>query len=124
MHKWKISFWESPNGVCYIANDLLDELTANDPETARRLFKKMDTYMSHPIKDAFSAKYIEKMDGGLYEMRFKVGQEIRYLGCVSYAGVIPVFYALVGFKKKRGNIAGKYLDRAGDRQIEFKNWKK
>lgn len=115
---WEIDLWDSPVGVCYVETEFLDDLYAQDRRTYDQLFKKMDYYRKYPFR-RLPSDVIEPLGQGLYEVRFKMSSEIRFLGVVTYEASSPIFHVLCAFSKKTRKIPKRYIKLARTRQKEF-----
>lgn len=120
MEYWTINLWENSNGVCYVENDILDELKVKDNLLLERLFKKKRTLTQYQIAYLKSSDTLKNIGGDLWELRFILPKaQIRYLGCLVYEGSLPTFYALSAFRKKTNKIPIKYIRLAQERYKEF-----
>jgi phage-related protein len=121
MELWKINLWQNANNICYVERDLLSSL---QPLILEQLFKRMSRYTQYPIGTLFSIKNLESLGDDIYELKFHLREEIRYLGCIEYGGSSPVFHALCAFQKKTQKIRKKYINTTYSRKIEFNQLKK
>lgn len=120
MAYWAIELWENTNGVCYVESDLLSELKSKDTLLLERLFKKKNTLTQYQIPYLKSSDILKNIGDNVWELRFILPKaHIRYLGCLVYTAQLPVFYALVAFRKKTEKIPSKYINLARERQKEF-----
>ena len=121
---WDIDMWTGVSGVCYAEKDLLDDLSSRNQVTHRQLFKKMDYYRQYPFLK-LPADSLEKIAGGMYELKIKANsEEIRFIGVVTYEASSPIFHVLCAFDKKSRKIPSKYIRLAEARRREFDLMKK
>jgi phage-related protein len=123
MESWTVEFWENDNGVCYIEKDILNIIKI-DKLLEERLFKKIHYYTQKSISSLMKADILEDVGDGIWELKFHLKLEIRYLGCFLKEENIIKYYVLTGFVKKDQKIRNKYIKKARNRLEELKHIKK
>jgi len=119
MEYWTVEFWENNNGVCYIEKDILDNVKS-DKLLEERLFKKTFYYTQKRINDLKAAEILEDVGSDIWELKFHLKVEIRYLGCFLEEDGPIKYYVLTGFIKKDQKIRNKYIKKAKSRLEELK----
>lgn len=117
---WTFEFWESSTGTVPVVSEFLDDLERRDNMLFTSLYERMGRYTQYPLGQQFKAHHIESIGADLFEFRFHLQDEVRFIGHVSYEGSVNVFYVFCAFKKKTNRITKKYLRLAEMRHEEFK----
>lgn len=121
--KWDINFLAAPaSGSVFAETDLLGSLKRKEPLFLERLFKKhVDLTTGYEIRQAMASDLLVRVDASadIWELKFHLSDEVRYLGYVDYSSDIPTFQVLVAFKKKTMKLKMQYVRLAKQRKKMF-----
>jgi hypothetical protein len=123
MEYWQIELWENDDGVCRVDRDLLKKIRRKEKFLYKSLKEKMFVYIQMPINKIELSKDLEKVKGEekMWELKFHLGVELRFLGCRVSENNLDTFYALYAFKKKDQTIKNQHRYVARERIKEFIN---
>jgi len=119
-NKWNINFWKKNDGTCYIIKEFIEPLKKNNKALLKNLFSRMNRYVDKSMDDLIPPKDLEKIGINLWELKFHVLNEVRFLG---YKDGCSAFYVFCGFIKKDQKIRNYYIEIAKKRLEEFKKEK-
>lgn len=118
---WDIHLYTNEDGVCYAENDLFKALSKRNPLLLERLLRKQEKFQSDfTIKDVQKVGLLEHVRDGVWELKFHLKQEVRYLGYLSADE--KTFYVLAAFIKKDQKLKELYTQKAIERLIYLRKY--
>lgn len=113
--QWDLELWGNDNGSCPVA-EFFDELRLKKKVEYERMFKRLKLFQESTLTTLRQTQHISKVvNEDFWEVRLRVGIEIRLLGKIIEKQGRDVFIAVHGFHKKDQKIRKSDIEIARER---------